>query len=700
MNPTSSSRRNATLLYAVAIFLSSSLLFLIEPIAGKRLIPLLGGSAAVWTACLVFFQSALLLGYLVAHWFVTRTSPRTQAAAYIALLVASIAQLVVAVDPNLRANTSHPVTSVLWLLALLIGVPFVTLSATGPLLQSWYARFRHAQIRENGTSTAPQPYRLFAISNVGSLLALVVYPSLIEPRSSLHGQTATLAIGFALFGVACGWIALSMRRVPQLPTESPTPVDTAPLDRPDDTRTDRILWISLAATGSVLLSAVTNHISQNIATIPLLWIAPLVAYLLSFVVAFSNDRWHPRWFVGILAIGGLGAAAYFLYKGILSTPIIRSIPVFCGALFVLCLFCHSELYRRRPSLRRLTAFYFYVAAGGALGAILVGVVAPNVLPGNYELGFGLACIALLGLAVMWSNGWYVRGFWMVASGAMIALIAVQVRSDRINVLRRVRNFYGTLYVTTVKDKADGAVVRTLYHGVITHGRQIFRQYLKGVPGTYYGHISGVGLALDHCCGNRPRRVAVIGLGTGTMAAFGRSGDVIRFYDINPAVEPIARGYFTYLRGSPARIEVVNGDARVSLANEAPQNYDVIAVDAFSGDAIPVHLITEQALALYRRHLTPNGVVAFHISNRYLDLGPVVEQLARAAGMKAAFISSGDDPDQDVWTSDWVLVTADSGLLASPEIASVTDTVSVPPRLRLWTDDYNSLLPILRLRAKE
>ena len=697
MNPSSSRRRNATLFYAVAIFLSSSLLFLIEPIAGKRLIPLLGGSAAVWTACLVFFQCALLLGYLLAHWFVTRTGPRTQAVAYIALLLASLAQLAAAVDPTLRANTTHPVTSVLWLLTLLIGVPFVTLSATGPLLQSWYARFQHAQMRDEGATTTPQPYRLFAISNVGSLLALVAYPSLIEPRSSLHGQTAALALGFALFGIVCAAIALSMRRVPQLPADAPTREDATQADRPGDTRTDRILWVALAATGSILLSAVTNHISQNVATIPLLWIAPLVAYLLSFVVAFSDERWHPRWVVASLAVAGLGAAGYFLVKGVLSTPIVRAIPVFCAALFVLCLFCHSELYRRRPSLRRLTAFYFYVAAGGALGAILVGVVAPNVLPGNYELAFGLTCVGLLGLAVTWTRGWYVRGFWFVASGAMIALIVAQVHADRLNVLRRVRNFYGTLYVTNVVDKGAGAVVRTLYHGVITHGRQIFRQDLNGVPGTYYGHKSGVGLALDHCCGTRPRRVAVIGLGTGTMAAFGKSGDVFRFYDINPAVEPIARRYFTYLRGSRAQIDVVNGDARVSLANEPPQHYDVIAVDAFSGDAIPVHLITEQALALYRRHLTPNGVVAFHISNRYLNLGPVVEQLAQHAGMKTVFISNGDETDQDVWTSDWMLVTTDTSLLALPAIASLKDTVSVPPRLRLWTDDYNSLLPILRIR---
>jgi SAM-dependent methyltransferase len=684
-------RGESAVVYAVAIFLSSSLLFLLEPIAAKRLVPLLGGSAAVWTACLVFFQSALLLGYLLAHWLVTRLGPKTQAMAYVALLAASLVQLALTVNPSLSANSSHPIASVLGLMALLIGIPFITLSATSPLLQSWYARAAHARSHE-GAPDRSQPYRLFAVSNIGSLLALVSYPFLIEPRWSLHEQSRGIATAFAVFGLIASALALSMRRVPPLPPAQPDPVTP---ERRDDTTADRVLWVSLAACGSLLLSAVTNHISQNVATIPLLWIAPLVAYLLSFVIAFGSERWHPRWVVGTLAFAGLGATAYLLYKGILATPIERAIPIFCVSLFVLCLFCHSELYKRRPSARRLTAFYLYVAAGGALGAVLVGVIAPYLLPGNYEFAFGLAALAALGLAAMWANGWIVRGLWAAATVAMLAVVVTLVRADRANVLQRHRNFYGTLYVTHVHDSIAGAVVRTLYHGVITHGRQIFRTDLKGVASTYYGRNSGVGLAIERCCGDRPRRVGVIGLGTGTLAAYGRPGDVIRFYDINPAVEPIARNLFTFMRDSRAKLEVVEGDARVSLANEPPQNYDVIAVDAFSGDAIPVHLLTEQALALYKRHLRPGGIVVFHISNRYLKLGPVVKQLAEHAGMHTTFISSSDLPMRDVWTSDWMLVTTDSAFLAQPEIDQTSAQVDVPPSLRLWTDDYNSLIPILR-----
>lgn len=669
-----------------------------EPIAGKRLLPLLGGSAAVWTACLVFFQCALLLGYLAAHWLVTRAGSRAQAVAYVALLVLSLGQLALGIDPNLRASPAHPIPSVLWLLTVLIGIPFVTLSATSPLLQAWYARSTNAVTDESPAAQTAHPYRLFAVSNAGSLLALLVYPWLIEPRWSLHDQTAALTAGFVILAVVCAAIAYSLRDVPTPP--APTFVVEADAQPTRISAGDRILWVALAACGSLLLSAVTNHISQNVATIPLFWVIPLVAYLLTFVVAFSSERRQPRWLMLGLALLGMGGAGYLVYKGDLFMSIASVVAIFCAALFGLCLFCHSELHRRRPPSHELTTFYFCMAAGGAVGAILVGVIAPSVLPGNYDLAIGLCIVAALGLAVTWASGWFARVFWFTVSAFMVALVVAQVRDDRTNALVRVRNFYGTLHVTQVDDEDLHATTRTLYHGVIMHGRQVFRADLRTLPTTYYAHASGVGLALDLCCDHRPRRVGVIGLGSGTIAAYGRAGDVFRFYDINPAVEPIARTYFTYLRDSPATIDVVTGDARVSLAAEAPQRYDVLVIDAFSGDAIPVHLITAQALDLYRRHLTPNGIVAFHVSNRFLELPPVVEQLARHAGLKTAFISSGSVSSQDVNTSDWVLVTADDAFLSLPEVADVREDITVPRRLRLWTDDYNSLLPVLRMSGSD
>jgi SAM-dependent methyltransferase len=676
--------------YAIAIFLSSSLLFLLEPIAAKQLLPLLGGSAAVWTACLVFFQCALLLGYATAHWLAGLSRARVQASVYVGLLALSLVQLSIGIDARSHADPTHPIASVLVLLAILIGIPFVTLSATSPLLQAWYAR---------ATSTPPpgaadlpsQPYRLFAISNVGSLMALLVYPWLIEPRMTIHGQTSGLAIGFAVLALVCGVIAWSIGG-----TAGPAAVSPDAGDRPALPAMQLVTWISLAACGSVLLSAVTNHLSQNVATIPLLWIIPLVAYLLSFVVAFADDRWHPRWLVLILGAAGVTAAGYFLHRGTLTLPVAGAVAIFCASLFAICLFCHSELYRRRPEPARLTTFYICVAAGGALGAILVGVAAPTLLSGNYEFALGLAIAAVLGLLVTWKVGIQARVVSATAVVFLVWLVVHQVHGDRS--LYRVRNFYGTLRVTQDSDESFFAFVRTLSNGGINHGQQVFRTDLDTTPTTYYGHPSGVGLAADLCCGQRPRRIGVIGLGTGTMAAYGRAGDTIRFYDINPAVEPIARGFFRYLGNSLAHVEIVNGDARVSMEHEQPQRYNLIVVDAFSGDAIPVHLITAQALELYRRHLAPGGIVAFHVSNRYLDLAPVVRRLADNAGLASAAISSEDASGHDLFSSDWVLVTADSEFLARPEFDKGREDITVPRGLRLWTDDYNSLLPILRMHG--
>lgn len=693
--------------YAVAIFLGSALLFLLEPIAGKRLLPLLGGSAAVWTACLVFFQAALLLGYLTAHWLVTRTRPRTQALVYVGMLALSVVQLATTVHADLRASPAHPIASVFWLLTLIIGLPFVTLSITSPMLQAWYARPGAGGGQQ--TLSTRRPYRLYAVSNVGSLLGLLVYPWLVEPHLSLGEQGTTLIVGVALLAGVAAIIAWGSFAA--LDDSGEGGAGAALARRPDgapipevrvaayDSVGRRVLWVLLAACGSLLLSAVTNRLSENVATIPLLWIIPLIAYLLSFVVAFS-ERWQPRPVVTALAVVGLAAAAWRLYRGDLAVAVPVAIGIYCGALFVLCLFCHSELYRRRPTAERLTSFYFHVAAGGALGAMLVGIAAPLLLPGDYELALALCAVTALGLAVFWQQGDFVRALGISAVLATAALVAAQVHADHRDRLFQIRNFYGTLHVTQAVESDYHATVRTLYHGLIEHGEQVYRGDLVHAPTTYYGRGSGIGLALDACCGTRARRIGVIGLGTGTIAAYGRPGDVIRFYDINPAVEPIARRYFTYLHDSPARIDVVPGDARVSLSDEPPQRFDVIAVDAFTGDAIPVHLITSEALALYERQLRPGGIVAFHVSNRFLDLAPVVQQLADHARLQTVWVSNDDDTPTDVFASDWVLVTADSAFLRQPHVAKARQRITVPRGLRRWTDDYNSLLPILRMREHD
>jgi spermidine synthase len=669
--------------YALAIFLGSTLLFLLEPIAAKRLVPLLGGSAAVWTTCLVFFQTALLLGYYVAHLLVTRTKPRTQVAAYIVLLVLSVLQLLSVVDPALQANADRPIASVLTLLTRLIGVPFVALSATSPLLQAWFAR---TPLRERADA-----YGLFAVSNVGSIVALLAYPWLIEPRLNLRAQTILIAIVLTMLAILAGVIGASVRNVEDDRHKRTT--DESAAVPP----TTRALWVALAACASLLLAATTTHISQNVAAVPLVWVVPLVAYLLSFVVAFATRTWPPRWLVVGLAIAGLLGSGLLLYGGIFDISILSAAAAYCVGLFVLCLFLHSELYLRRPAPHHLTSFYLHVAAGGALGAVLVGLVAPLVSPGNYDFAIGLLLTAALGLVVAWPGGGVMRGVWTALLVAGIGLVTTQVRDDR-DAIVRVRNFYGTVRVTHVHEtgKAD---VRSLYHGVIVHGRQVFRIDLRRVPNTYYARTSGLGLALDQCCRNRSRRIGVIGLGTGTVAVYGTAGDTIRFYEINRAVENIARSDFTYLADSPAYMELVRGDARVSLAAERPQRYDVLIVDAFSGDAVPAHLLTRQALEIYRRHLAPGGIVAFHVSNHFLTLAPVVEQLAENAGMQAVRVTSPEDLTRQVLESEWVLVTANAEFLANPAVLLARRPIDVPAGLRLWTDDYSSLFPIIQVSRK-
>jgi spermidine synthase len=694
------------LLYTAAIFLSSSLLFLVEPMAGKRLLPLLGGSSAVWITCLVFFQSALLLGYLCAHFIATRLSRWPQLLAYGALLALSVVQVAANLDPHPHASTTRPIFSVLWLLTTLIGLPFLTLSATNPLLQSWYV---HGPLRE-GQDSAKPPYHLFALSNFGSLLALLVYPLLVEPNFSLRTQTLAWSIAFLVYVIVCGVIMAGRRNVPVEREQGRTAASS--VAAPDAVQTsvaplpslisesvpspgDRALWLLAAAGGSLLLSAVTNHLSQNIAAIPLLWILPLTIYLLTFVLAF-NGKVYSRWLMMGLLPSALGGVGYLIYDRTKDVPIIISIPLFCLTLFIGAFFCHGELYMRRPAAPYLTQYYLLIAAGGALGSMFVGVLAPVIFDGSYEMAWSLVYTAALAAIFLWRHHLAWRIFWPAASVILVSVVVLQERADREDAIVQVRSFYGTLRVTD-EPADDGGRYRTLVHGTIQHGTQFMAtEELRRLPTTYYSRDSGVGLALDNCCKGRARRVADIGLGTGTLAAYGEPGDVFRFYEIDPRVEVIAKNVFMYLRESKAKIEIAHGDARLSMEAEPPENYDVIAVDAFSGDAIPVHLLTAEALKLYQRHLAPGGIIAFHISNTYLKLAPVVQAQADHAGLHAVMVSTADDDDTGAYSSDWVLVTANEKFLELPEIAKASEKIEPKPGLGLWTDDYSSLLPILNL----
>ncbi len=675
-----------TVLVRVAVFLGALLLFLVEPMAAKQLLPVFGGSAAVWITCLVFFQVALLVAYLYAHLLAQR-SARRWFYLHVALLAGATGCAALWASgwmPAAGAVSNHPLPAILWSLASSVGLPFMVLGATGPLMQVWLARVR----------TGGVPYRLFGWSNLASLLALVAYPGLLEPYVPLRVQRVLWCAGVALFSVLSAAIGSKVFR---LTTDAPARVDTAGegVTAPRVGAWTLALWFALALVGALQLSAVTEHLTRDVAAIPLLWVLPLAVYLATFVVAFDLPKALPRTLVaGLLAVLLVALGSFLTHPG-MSLPIWLGIGLFLLELLTACLFCHTELYRRRPeNTRPVTTFYLTIAAGGAAGAGLVGIAAPIIFRANYDLSITFALTAALLLWACWHEGPRQRLLW-AAGTILLASFCVTLHGEyQRQQLQSVRNFYGSLRVTRSLSPG-GEEMRVLEHGTVTHGSQIFSAERMRVPTTYYSPDSGVGLAMRLCCGERARRVGVVGLGVGTLAAYGRPGDTMRFYEINPAVQPIAENLFTYLRQSAAKVTIVSGDARAVLAGESPQRFDVLVVDAFSGDAIPLHLLTVEALALYRRHLAPGGVLAFHVSNQNVDLEPELAALAGRAGLLARGVTSAGDAASGAMQASWVLMTEDSALLRQPELAAREHALRRSSRVRPWTDDDSSLLPLVR-----
>ena len=641
---------------------------------------MLGGSAAVWITCLVFFQTALLCAYLYAHWL-ARSSRWTL---HIVLLVlAMVAALAWSVRSFVFANTSdRPVTTVFVALGIWIGIPFLMLGATSPLLQVWWARLHSSAI----------PYRLFALSNLASLLALGLYPSLIEPHLTLQTQRIAWTCGFAMFAIVSARLTWMTRSAAEGLASAAT-ADEA--DFPRAPLSHQLLWVLLPMGAAMQLSAVTSYITANVAAIPLLWILPLATYLITLIVAFQFPH-LPRGILTRLLLVMLGSLAYMLSKTDTSLPLRVSIGFFLVEVLVSCTFCHSEAYALRPRrASESTLFYLLFAAGGALGSFLIGIASPLVFRFNYDLAITFLVTALLAFVVTWSGGWSQRMLWAVASVMMAVLVSWLHIAYQRETVAAVRNFYGTLRVKQ-NHAYPGAVMRTLLNGTIQHGTQYFgTEELRRIPTSYYAEDSGVGLALRFCCQGRARNIGVVGLGAGTIAAYGRPGDRIRFYEINPAVAPIAQNVFTYLRDSGAEIEVVDGDGRLALAREEPQRFDVLVVDAFSGDAIPLHLLTTQAVALYRKHLAPGGILAFHISNKYVNLEAPIALVATSTGMGVMRVTNDPNDERGEFTASWMLVTDNAEFLSQPEVARRARVPALKPGLKVWTDDYSSLLSLVR-----
>ncbi|MHB1204278.1 MAG: spermidine synthase [Rhodospirillaceae bacterium] len=671
-------------LVALTIFLGAFLLFAVEPLIAKMILPWFGGSEGVWIACLLFFQAALLAGYFYAHVLTHRLSPAHQWRLHVVLLGLSLLLLpIIPADHWKPDGAGEPLFRILALLAATIGLPFMLLAATGPLMQSWFAR---------NQENTPSVYRLYALSNVASLLALLSYPVLIEPWLASRTQAWSWSAAYVLFALSSVVVAAHYRHAETAAADAGVPARPA----------DRLLWFALAAVPSLLLLAATNHMLRNIAAIPLLWIMPLALYLLSFIICFDHPRWYyrPLWY-GLLPIA-IGTMILSTVAPFLVIDYILQIAIYAGAFFICCMICHGELAAQKPAPRHLTSFYLIIAGGGVAGGLLVAAVAPMVFDYDHDLPIAMALFtALIGFVAWrrWPPGipsWVRWNGLLVAPTAGIMLIGIVVAPPQVPGIETVlaeRNFYGPLLVTTRRMNVAGDIVMELQNGSIMHGREYMAPGKQCEPLSYYARTSGVGVALQELAKTGGLKIGVIGLGAGSIAGYARDSDTLRFYEINPLVAGIAANTFHYLPCA-AHHSVEMGDARLTLEREAPNNFDLLAVDAFTGDAIPVHLLTREAFDLYWRHLKPGGVLAVHVSNTFIDLAPVVAAIAAQGGKSARAIAAFADEDAGVSHSIWMLVADDPAFFDRPAIVDTLNVADIAPG-RAWTDGYSDLWHSLR-----
>jgi len=670
-----------TLYYGLTIFLSSFLLFQVQPMIGKMILPWFGGSASVWTTCMLFFQMVLLLGYAYSHWIVRFLSPFRQSILHGSLLLACLLLLpIVPSEAWKPTGAENPTLHILGLLTVSIGLPYFVLSTTGPLLQAWFARERSGLV----------PYRLFALSNLGSMLALLAYPLAIEPVFPTRIQSYLWSGLFASFVLACGLLAWRGRKGQALAAEQQL-AGVAPR------WTDRVLWAALAACPSILMVADTSFLTENIAPIPMIWVAPLALYLLSFILSFESQGWYKRKIFLPLLVIGLGALAYLPTLGVSEIPIYQSMAINLSALFVACMVCHGELARLQPHPSFLTGYYLMLSIGGALGGFFVGVIAPYWFNGNYELSIGIILTGLVAAIAIIPYTTFPKLVWrnMAIASTLVFLLALSwIRignhlEENHDAEVMMRNFYGSLKV--IADEEED--FRTMMHGQIVHGRQYTTADKVSLPTTYYSEDGGAGKALQIKAHAGSIRVGVIGLGVGTLASYGRKGDYFRLYDIDPLVIDIAHNNFSYLSRTAAQTEIILGDARLQLEREPAQQFDVLVVDAFSGDSVPIHLLTAEAFALYFKHLKPDGVLAVHITNRFLDLRPVVKKAADHYAKQVRLVDFEGDQDRLVFRSRWALISSDPLFFKHPRLIEATP-ISIEGDFKLWRDDYSSIFSIL------
>ncbi|MPZ96286.1 MAG: hypothetical protein GEU96_15580 [Propionibacteriales bacterium] len=673
-----------TALFTVTVFLGAALLFVVQPLVAKLLLPAYGGSATVWSTSSLFFQTLLLVAYLYVHWSTSGLGPRRQPRVHLLVLVLPVLALPLALPTDAAPPADG--SPALWLLRTLllaVGLPFAVVATTGPLLQRWFSWTAHRR--------AADPYFLFAASNLGSFGGLLAYPFLIEPTMTLEAQRFWWSVGcgvFVLFAAGCGLVT-ARRAVP-------TTVPTAPTGGPTRAKVGRrrvLSWLALAFLPSSLMLGVTAHVSTDVAAIPLLWVVPLAIYLATFVAAFARrSRRAPRW-------AAWAAAVAAVVVGVLAAqPGTQSIEAaVAGNLVLLALVAyaaHGRLAADRPGTDQLTYFYVVVSIGGALGGLFNGLVAPAVFDRVLEYPLGLVAVPLLllGLVSFGGLGRRLPGLGVLPPvGLAVLLAAVFVTNGSAatrDTVERARTFFGSYRV----ESRDG--VHTLVHGTTIHGTQFTDQQRRDLPTTYYSRSGPLGevFALDE---GRFDRVGAVGLGTGTVAAYGRPGQTMTFFEIDPEMVRMARdtSLFTYLADSAAEIETVVGDGRLTVSAREPGSLDLLVLDAFSSDSIPIHLLTAEAMRMYASRLADDGVLAVHVSNRVFDLEPVVAAAADELRWRAA-VGRGAGLDDGATGSVWVVLSRDDAVVQTLVDDSGWRQLDRDDPVR-WTDDYSSLVAVLR-----
>jgi len=689
---------------------------------GKVILPWFGGTPAVWSTVMLFFQVLLTGGYAYAYWLMRR---KKQTFIHVALIGLSIGILIllsfvwkspIIPDASWKPqDVSAPILNIFKLLIVSVGLPYFLLASNSPLMQAWFSRVYPER------SYA----KLYSLSNVGSLLGLLVYPVLVEPLLTLKSQGWMWSLGFVLFGLFAGWIAIQNGRAAprfdeaQRKLSPPVPASVRSTLRPSLALFS--LWIALSGTASLFLLSVTNQISQEVAVIPFLWILPLALYLLSFILTFSGERGYNRKLYSILFIITTALTLFVLLNST-RLHVYWQIMAYCFLLFTACMLCHGELYLLRPEANHLTSFYLMVSIGGALGGLYVSLIAPLIFKGYWEFFVGLAmAMAILMSLRRWSpkqsiattdeiallhsiarNGLSKRARFVFFVFGLVTIMLVLVGTYFSGSLYSTRNFYG---VIRVNDDLVGDPPQPAYlmaHGITVHGLQ-FIGADRDLPTTYYVRGGGAGLAiLNHPRYGKNMQVGMLGVGVGTLAIYGQPGDVYRLYEINPVVTDLAEGrggYFSFVKDSKAEVTMVLGDARISLERELAENgsqqFDVLALDTFSSDSIPVHLVTKEAFALYLEHLAPDGIIAAHITNLHLDLQPVFWGLANEYGLSMVRVNYEGD-DNGGYASHWILLARDPKLLNIPAIQeNAVDLSGYSTNLKLWTDDYSNLFQILK-----